>query len=261
MKERFRICLCHPKLIGLFYKDSFKKVFAYIISLFLLFIGVSAAVAYNTDHFGYEEARSVASIVCQGEESNVLYDSTTKTISGTGVKYEEGNIVVNFLVEENYATSQKLIFRFKAEYVDVIFYGYVLKSVSYEDFNIDSFSISNVQNGNRIDMIEFQDFINVVLNQVNSEYATFYFVEAIMVGIMYFVMVFVLALVSSYFVNPKITGKVRIKLCFYSVGIFYFLMILSLMFNAGWLQYVAMFLPFIYSNITFMHIIKVEKKN
>ena len=116
-----------------------------------------------------------------------------------------------------------------------------------------------MKSGDNLNRIYFQDLIDVVFERINTAYATFYFADAVSVGIIYFIMIWIVAFATSYFLNPAINAKVRMKLVMYSVSCFYLVMILSLMLNASWLQYVAIILPLIYSNITFAHIIKVGK--
>ncbi len=260
MYDRIRICLCHPKLIGLYYRDSFLKVILYIFSLFILFIGVSAIVAYNTDHFKYEDTKYVSNLILtDSKTSDIVLNKNTNTITGNPVKYEADDLIIDFLADENYSFTRKMIFKFKTNRVEVIYNGYVMGSYSYESIPVDGFSLEKMKSGDNLNRIYFQDLIDVVFERINTAYATFYFADAVSVGIIYFIMIWIVAFATSYFLNPAITGKVRMKLVMYSVSCFYLVMILSLMLNASWLQYVAIILPLIYSNITFAHIIKVGK--
>ncbi len=260
MYNRIRICLCHPKMIGLYFKDSVFKIISYFMILILLFIGVCASVAYCTDHFNYDDTRRLTDLIYLGNDSDIFFDANNKTISGKKVKFESNNVILNFLVEENYATSQKMIFRFKPEKVEVIFRGIIVKSISYEDIPVESFSLANIQKGNIKDKVEFQDFMNLVLNKCNINFAAFYFLDILFSNVMYFVIIFICALVFSFFTNPNIDIKIRLKLCFYSISVYFLIIILSMLFDAAWLQYLALFLPIVYTNITFSHIIKVEKR-
>lgn len=260
MYDRIRICLCHPKLIGLYYKDSFLRVIFYIVSLFAVFTGVAAAVAYNTDHFKYEDTKYVSNLILgEDKTSDIVLDKTNNRLTGTPVKYETGDLIVNFLVEESYSLSQKIIFRFKSDSVDVLYNGYIMGSYTYESMPVNGFSLEKMKTGDTLNIVYFQDCIDVLFGRVNTAYASFYFGEAVSVGIMYFFMILIVAFATSYFLNPTITGKIRFKLAIYSVSVFYLVMTLSLMLNAAWLQYVAIILPLVYSNITFAHIIKVGK--
>lgn len=260
MYDRFRICLCHPKVIGLFYKDSFGKVFLYLLSLFLLFLGICAIDAYNTDHFTYSSAQSVSEVVMWGEKSDIVFDETTHQIKGKPIQFDSNGITLCFLGENAQKVSRKFIFHFKENKITVSYGTYVLCDLAYQDMKTDGFSIQKIQSGEIKDIVSFQTFMDIVLDKINTSYATLYFAESFMVGIVYFFMVFIGSLVASFFLNPTIVGKIRVKLCLYSVGVYYLIMTFAVLFGATWLQYAALFIPFIYSGITFTHIIRVENK-
>lgn len=263
MFDRIRICICHPKLIGLYYKDSFLRIFSYILCLFCLFVGVCAAISYNTDHFTYEDIKPVVRLLIQGsfeKKSDVVYDRETGLLTGTPVSYAAEGFIVDFLTDSNYASTKKIVFRFKKDTAEVLYNGFVLGRFTYAQLSADDFSVAEIQKGQVRDTVRFQDMTDTLLNRVNTPYGTFYLMEGISVGIIYFVIMFIIAMASSYFMNPTIAGKIRIKLVLYSVSVFYVVMLFSLLFNASWLQYVALILPLLYSNITFSHIIRVEVK-
>lgn len=263
MFDRIRICICHPKLIGLYYKDSFLKIFSYILCLFCLFVGVCAVISYNTDHFTYEDTKPVVKLLILGsseKKSDVVYDKEKSALTGTPVSYEADGFVVDFLTDSSYASSKKLVFCFKAETAEVLYNGFVLGRFTYEQLSAESFSVAEIQTGQIRDTVRFQDMTDILLNKANSPYGTFYLMEGISIGIIYFLIMFIIALAFSYFMNPTIAGKIRVKLTLYSISIFYVVMLFSLLFNASWLQYAALILPLIYSNITFSHIVRIEVK-
>lgn len=263
MFDRIRICICHPKLIGLYYKDSFLKIFSYIFCLFCLFIGTCAVISYNTDHFTYEDTKPIVRLLIQGASSDtgdIAYDKEAGALSGTPASYEAESFIVDFLSDTSYSSVRKLIFLFQKDTAAVLYNGFVLGRYTYAELGAENFSVAEIQKGQIQDTVRFQDMTDTLLNRVNIPYGTFYLMEGISVGIIYFVIMFIIAMASSYFMNPTIAGKIRVKLALYSVSIFYVVMLFSLLFNASWLQYAALILPLIYSNITFSHIIRVEVK-
>ena len=260
MSERFRISLCHPRLIGMFYKDGWLKIFIYILTLFILYTGVCAATTYFNDSFNYNDAAKVNQLIYSGDESDISFDKANNKIIGTPIKYAGNDLIVNFLVSENYSNFNGIVIRFKEEMVEVIYRGYIVGDVLYSDINVESFKLKDVKAGDDKAVCEFQDMIDYILEDVNLAFSGINLFNAVINALANLFMVFIFCIASSFFTNPSLGLKIRIKLVLYCLGINFAFMILAVFFDAAWLQYAAIIFPFIYSHITFSHIIRVDKK-
>lgn len=260
MSERYRIGLCHPRLIGMFYKDSFLKVFFYLISLILIYTGICAITTYGNDNFTYDDARKITQVIYENESSDILFDAEADKITGTPVKFTSGALIVNFLLSENYSNTTGTVIRFKEEKVEVLYKGYIVGEVLYSSINVEGFKLADVKAGNDKAVSEFMDMIDFILEDVNLSFSTINLANAVINDLANLFMVFIFCVLSSFFTNPSIGLKIRIKLSVYCIGIYYIAMTLAVLFNAAWMQYAALILPLIYVYITFSHIIKVEKK-
>ena len=71
MLERIKTGLCHPKYVGLFFKDKFHRVILLVLFFFLLFAGTIVTKCMLTDQFGTEQAFAVQKIVQYSTDSSV----------------------------------------------------------------------------------------------------------------------------------------------------------------------------------------------
>lgn len=259
MFNRFRIALAHPRFIGLFYKDSALKIFIYLFSLFVLYLGISALRVYGTDHFNYNFSKGITSMIYLADESDIEYDSSTNMVTGSPIVYKSNGFILNFLANQSYAHDDSLVIRFNESTVDVIYYGFVINNYKYSDLNINSFSLKNIYEGNISDIISFQDTTNLLLNDFNTIFSSVYMLSVLMEGILYFAIAFAICLVLSYYTNYNINRPVRIRLCLYSCGIFYIFMMFAMLFNTSIFQYLAFLFPLIYTTTCFKSIVRVDK--
>lgn len=260
MLKRFQISICHPSRIGLFYKDTFGKAIIYLISLFLIYTGICAATTFGYDNFTYSDAQAVSELIYRADTTTIEFDTNTDKITGTPVKYRAEGLIVNFLVNENYSNTIETVLRFNETSVEVLYAGYIIKEVQYSKINVDSFKLEDVRLGDDKATCDFQDMIDYILEQVDTEFGFVNLFNAVLNGLTTLVMVYIISLVASYFSNPSIGGKIRAKLCLYCVGVYYVFMLMAVLFNVSWLTYVAMFAPVLYANRAFSHIIRVDKK-
>jgi len=259
MFERIKNCICHPRLLGLYYKDSILKAIAALVGLFAFFMLFSVIIALNTNHLTYDDTKVVTNLILYSDECDVKYDGRTCSLSGTSAKFEGESYIVDFLSTENYSASNKMVFRFNAKNMDFIYSGYVVGTYTYSDYSIDDFSISRVQSGDITSTMQFQALLFEIFSDINPSYSAVVIANDAVVCLGYYLIVFVISLVVSFFINGDIQGKVRAKLCIYSTLIYFLVMIIAIIYSAQWLQYVALCLPFIYTNITFSRIIRVKK--
>lgn len=260
MLDRFRISMCHPRLIGMFFKDSLGKVLLYIFGLFLLYVGVCAMTTYGYDNFTYSDTEAINQVIYCGDESDIVFSKEENKIVGTPIKLSKGNLIINFLISENYSNTSGTVLRFKEADVDVLYGGYILKTIEYKDINVKSFSLIDVKNGDDTAVARFQDMINYIFDRVDFNYATINLIDIVFQFVSNLFFVLLCCLLTSFFKNPAIGLKIRMKICLYSTSIYFLLMICAVLFNASWMIGFAIFLPFIYTNIAFGHIVRVDRK-
>lgn len=260
MLERIKNCICHPRLLGLYYKDSALRIIGALLCVFVIFMVLSVGIATNTEHFTYDDTKVVTNLVIHNENADIEFDSRTSTITGTSIKMESDTYIIDFLSTENYSKATKMVFRFNAKDMDFIYQGFVIGTYKYSDYDVDDFNLAQVQAGEISNTMDFQDLLYEIFSDINPNYSTVVILNDAVICLGYYLMVLIVALVASYFRNPDIAFKVRAKLCIYSTLVYFVVMIFALLYNARWLQYVALFLPIVYTNITFSRIIRVKNK-
>lgn len=261
MLDKIKDLIIHPKRIGLYYKDSFLKIFLYLAALFIILSGVTIIVCYNTAYFNHTHSKDISSAVIQMDDSNILYDSNTSTLSGNSISCEFDDKIIYFLANEaQIKRSNKMIFNFKADRIELTFSSLKFASIEYKDIDIKDFSLKGVQEFNDAEIIKFEEFMDVVFQRANKGYAVFTSFDTITMNLMLYGIVVLVGLLSAWFRKPEINSTVRFKLVLYSTSVYFIVMLLSVLYSATWIQYVAMGLPIIYCNITFSRIVKVVRR-
>lgn len=263
MLERIKNCLCHPRMIGKYFKD---KVSTVIITI-LLFFGVYACVlgmkTYSEDYFPDDAISIVVSEIFQGNVSNIKYDHKTGVLSGGSTVYKGNGFIVTFCDPENKDAKSlysDIAIMFNSDCVELYSTGFMVGKVSYKDINAGDFSISGIKNNAVSDIYNFKVILRAAFDSSNLFFLTFdFFSELLTTALTYLFSVLLLFFFSKY-LNPTIEGKIRTKLCFYDGLIMFFVAILGVLFNASWLTFIAVIFPIIFGNITFKHIVRVSVK-
>ncbi len=265
MLERIKTSLCHPKYVGLFFKDKFHKVILAVLIFFLLFSAGVVTKCMLTDQFGSDEAFAVEKIIQYSTDANgnkaaanISFDITTKKITGKATNFNSDSAVIAFLPTQE-AKTQNAIYINLFEDHYVIYYGlYKLGSGDYNDSNLKSFNIAMVQNGDTENCINFRTFLITIFDRYQYQEAAIIAAQGVISALVYYVFVIILCLLSAYFLNPTIEFKIRIKLVLYdSVSYFYWYLI-ALLIDVSWVQYIALLVPFVFTSITFAHIKRIR---
>ncbi|HIT50204.1 MAG TPA: hypothetical protein IAD46_04170 [Candidatus Pelethenecus faecipullorum] len=260
MLDRIRNCICHPKWIGNYFKDKIR----YIVAVTFLFLGVYVAVLalriYTTEPFSEGSVKELTSAVIRGKESDVRYDDTTHRLTGSYCVYEGDDFQLIFLPEQDVRATLGIQILFLETEVRVYYAGMKAQSYRYDQTVVSSFSLADIQKNQSEDIYQFKILLGGVLDSTHLFFQTMVFLERLGMELGYFVILLICMFVFTYFLNPSIEGKIRIKLVFYDAMIFFFVELLSVLFAMSWLQYVALILPIVYANITFRHIVRVVVK-
>lgn len=259
MFERLKDCICHPRNIGKYHKDSFGIVFLTIVFFFVLTLGMQAVRSFTENPFDEYSSMAVSSAVIQYGESNVQYDSTIHKITGEYLKIEgNGFQLVILPVEEKIAVARNSVNIVLKEEEALIYYGSTkISNLSYQGMNVASFSLRNVALNQSNDIYNFKIFIDSILNSSQLYFQASTFLRGSLTTFVYYLICVFFCFVLSISINPTIDKKVRTKLSFYDGCIFLVGSFFAYLFNASIIVYFALPCPLIFSFITFRHIIRV----
>lgn len=261
MFGKIKDLIIHPKRIGLYYKDSFFKIFSYIFVLFIILASLTAVVVFNTDYLNHAHSRDVSSAIIHMNKSDIVYDKESHTLSGSPMSASFDDKVIYFFADDNSIKAEKkFIFNFKGEEVDLIFSGFKFSTVKYSEINAESFSLSLVQDFNDKEIIKLEEFLDIMFVKANSGYSKLAFYDTVIMDLIMYGVIVIVGLLSAWIRKPEINSTIRAKLTLYSTSVYFIGMLLSLLYNAIWIEYVAMAIPIIYVNITFSRIVKVVRR-
>ncbi|MBR6072425.1 MAG: hypothetical protein IKP77_06335 [Acholeplasmatales bacterium] len=260
--QRFKNVICHPSRIGLYHKDSPLMVLVYLVLFLGFLIGMLAVKTYNTDYFDYSDSSYVVSLICNNKNETTCEYKNHKLI-GSSFVVTDSEFECYFLsgVSIENIKNSGIVFIMNENDMKV-YYGYgLLKSINYSDIDSDySFSINDVRNNESSAIFNIKGFYNYVFNSINLNYANNVFIGNILSILRYYLIFSVLVLaVYSYFINPSIAMGVRAKLVIYDSLVYFIVMFFMIVFEAKFLQYVALIFPLIYCSMTFSHILRVRK--
>ena len=255
--------LCHPSRIGLYIKDKIYVVIIMFISFVALFMGVMALKVYPQDYYSLESAENISFAV---SKSNII----------PTIKYENKKIVGDkpymvimddfsaCFLPENYSTNNEITKRslnmaFYEDHVDIYYGSRLSNTIKYEEVNVSDFDFNNVYKGVTKDRINFEEFVFHFLDSTELHFKNTVYLQNSLIAIGYYAISLFVSALFSFYVNSGIAMKVRWKLLIYDSLVYFFVMIFSIVFAYGFIEYIALVLPLIYSNITFRHIIRVRK--
>lgn len=264
MFNKIKACLSHPSRIGAYYKDSFLKNLSIILIFSAIFMILAGVKYTNSDHFNNNHSAVLAERLMLIEDSGVYFNSETdKLYRKEGEKFSiVGNEYrMNFFCEtETNFQSSELVINFKEDYVDVVLYGSKIGTLKYADYDFESFSLLKIKQGDYKSELAFEELMNLVLDQANTEYTFVLLGEELFSLIQNIFITIIICLVLSLFINKGINLNVRLRLCTLDCIIYMVFLIFTALFSLSWLQYAGLFLACFYTCSTFRHIIKVEKR-
>lgn len=258
MYKIIKLAICHPKMIVMLFKEKISRVVGYVLILFGISILACGLKNYSTNHFDYDNAKQITTIITLSDKGNVSYDSNTSTLSGDVYQTSAESVVINALNGEAYSQN-RFVFNFLEKGVTVYFSKMKIAEVKYTDIDCKSFTFENVSNGVVTDTVHMQQMLDQVLDRANVGYSKVSFFIDVLFMLLYYAIIIVCSILLSIFVNPDIAKDVRFKLIFFSTGIYFVIMSFYFIFGAELIQYLAFLFPMVYCNITFAHIIRIRK--
>ena len=265
MLERLKIILTHPTRIGLFFRDKIYIPILFLLTMLFLLVGVDLTYNINTNQFNYENAKAFNYLVQytlndqkQKPVLNIAYDGTAKKITGDNHVFIGDKMILAVNSNNIYQRNEYISINLTADGA-TLFEGFIkLGYVEYKSIDAKSFNLTNVQNGEITDCLYFAEFVDKLFDKVQVNQALLHSLDnAITTAIFYFG-VLIFAIFASYFINPPIEMRVRIRLVLYDTFSYLFVMLLVVLTRSSWLQYVALVFPIFYVNMTFSHIKKIR---
>ena len=259
MFEKIKICLCHPKYIAMYYKEKASKIALLIITFFLAFSAIVLMSESNKDQFTEVDNRAIVQSVITGEVPYIAFDAQANKFVGNQATYKSEYYNVYFLPKADFKVVEKeakISIVFDSIEAKIYYSGVLLHTTNYENENLGSFSLTEVNKGDTKSIYEFSKVLTVVLNDANEVFTQLSIFNYIVTMIGYYfssvLMIFLFSLLS----NPTIGTGIRFKLCCLDSLIFILVFAFQIMYNIPWLIYIAAALPILYSNVTFMHIVR-----
>lgn len=265
MLERLKIILTHPTRIGLFFKDKIYIPILFLLTIFVMFLGVDTIYNVNTKQFTYSQAKSFNHLVQNATNDNkeksvfnIKYDSTEKKLSGDTHVFVAENFILAVNTNNNYQKTNYICVNLN-ESGATLYEGFIkLGYVEYKNIESKSFDLTKIQTGILEDNLYFTEFINALFSKVQIQQAMLHTIDNVITTFIFFLGVLVFCFIESYLMNPPIEMKVRSKLVLYDTFSYFFVMLLVAITRITWLQYIGLAIPVIYVNMTFSHIKKIR---
>ena len=259
MLQKIKICLCHPKYIAMYYKEKGSKIALLILTFFLVFSGIAIVSESNQDFFTSADNSEIVQAVITGEVPYLAFDEQANKFIGNQAKYESTYYDLYFLPRDNISLSskeQKTVLVFGTNEVKVYYAGVCLHVCDYSNELLEGFSLTEVNKGDIESIHSFNKLLTVVLNDANEVFCYLSMFNYIATMITYYFGIVLTLFLFTMLSNPTIGKGVRFKLCCLDSLVFILVFAFQIMFKISWLMYVGALLPILYSNVTFMHIIR-----
>lgn len=254
--RKFINVLSHPTFIVLYFKDKIYQALLYVLFFFIVTSSLLALYDFNNKHFNSSYSKALTKeIVNYDKEIDLVFNDNK--LEGSATKISTNGICAYFL-PKSYTYSESVVLIFKESEVMVVYDMVFEYHISYEKINVPNLVLNDVKNNDIISQMYFESIINESLKYLENDAKTIDFVMDVVHLLILYAFAIAIILVTSFFVNPAIEFKYRINIALYDSIIFFVVMIISLLFNIVWLQYVALFLAMVYARYSFRSIVRVR---
>ena len=257
MFDRLYISLIHPTKIGLFIKDKLWVPFAYILSFFVIVLGMLAFKGFQTDYFNPSPSKQIVPMIIDNKNTyNVSF--IDGKLQGESIRIETTDYVAYFNVSSPQIVAATPTFMFHEKNV-VVYYLFESSTFTYEELKFDgSFNFTNIKNKNADDIFQFSMLVDKICVNFNVKYQKAALITDAIYVIFYMAITFGAVILFSFFTNPVIKMGFRAKLCLYDTLICFIFISLSIAFSTNWLIYIGLILAAMYARFTFSRIIQVK---
>lgn len=259
MFQKIRICLCHPKYIAMYYKEKASKIALLIVTFFLAFAGIVILCECKKDFFTNVDNQEIVQSIVIGDVPNLIFDAEQNKFIGNQATYKSTYYNVYFLPKEKINFNEreaKTSIIFDAEKVTLYYSGMLIHQGDYQSELLESFDLALVKDGDIKTTFVFSKLLTVILNDANQNVVKLSVLNYIVTAIFYYFGIVLSLFLFTILSNPTIGKGVRFKLCCLDSLIFIAVFAFQVMLGMPWLLYVGVALPILYSNFTFLHIVR-----
>ena len=255
--RKFINVLSHPSYIVLYFKDKIYHAILYVLFFFIATASLLALYDFTNKHFTREYPKALITEIVNYDKEVIDLEFKDNKLEGTSVKFQRSGICAYFL-PKTYVYSESVVLIFKETELMVVYDAIQEYHISYEKLDVPDLKLSDVQKSDILSKLAFESVVYEALSYAENDAKTMDFMLDVAHLFIFFVFAMAIILVSSFFVNPAIEFKYRINICLYDSIIFFVVMIISLLFNIVWLEYVALFLAAFYARCSFRSIVRVR---
>lgn len=254
---RIFINLFSPKLIGQYFNEKLARVIFYVLFfLAICFIPTAvemdkkAVVSYTDDialiqDFKNKEASNLKI------ENNILEDKTIASYSG-----ETYSVVFNTAATDE---SKKITLAFSNDFVNIVYYKNIIKTVKYSTLDDSSLDVSLIQNGDFKEIHKLFNYITMAENVILDNSRTVdYLYNIVYVALPFLLVILFLAYIGKVF-NPILPFNIRFNIAAYASTWAYVSYFIGVLTGYGALFYVGAIVSFIFNSIAVKQIVKAER--
>ncbi len=263
MIRRFMDVVIHPSKIGYYHKNNVIIPVLYLLAFMSAILGIIAGLTYTSTYFTTNTGDNIVDGMMKSTKTPEITYNEYK-MEGTVYTITLSDYHASYL-EENYNPnkySSIINMNFKAEECDVYFGTSKVKTIKYSDLKENyTFDMRNIKGSNSTDRKDYVSFMNSFFYEIELDYKTDVYLSFLQRILFYFAISIAAAFVFSYFTNGELPLSKRIVLVLYDMVSYFIVMFFSIAFNISILQYVAIAVPVLYSELTFRHIRKKGSSN
>lgn len=267
MIERFKTCLCYPRLIGQYVIDRKRTIFLYMVLLSLLclvptFIHI---VRYSpTNNQAISNIKSEIMEKADDLEGGYILNGQLNVTKPATLTVGSVRVIINDNIDQD-----DLLYSFVATFKDNkvnIYYNMVVGySFTYQELGLDNLNfnslIDSTSENYMTSILKLKGAIDIIYDEVRDNYIMVEIIDTyLMLVLEYFLISLLLAVVFRMWRN--ISFKIILKICIYSLTITNVVILIGELFYFDWLFYVGVFLGAFYASTALrsINIIKIEGK-
>ena len=246
-----------PAQTAIYLTDKVYKVILWALGFFTIIIGIILAYSFSIKYYDYTFTDNVCLYIASNDESNIKFENNKLTGSEYSIKGE--GVYIYYLKSDFAHNDYGLVMNYKEEEVDIYYRFYNKITVKYSELDANDFTFSDVKYNKGLSRIYYEGFLMGAVDKINTKASFHLFLDSFINVLTMFFVVVLVSSVFSFFVNPMIKLKHRVRLCVYDSLIYLVFMMVVLIFKINWLQYVALAIPLIYTNISFKKIVVLRR--
>ena len=265
MIQMIKTSLCHPKYIGLFFKNKLYKILLVVFLFFAIFSASIVTKCLLTDQFSSDQAFRAQKIIQYSSDSDgvkpsvdIKFDTETNKISGKTMIFKADDAIISFLNSETIIRNNVLSINLHESGYEIYYGIYKLGSGNYNNEYLKSFDVSKIQTGDAANSANFRDFLVCIFDTVQVQQALVISLQSIISNFVYYILLVFVCMLSAYFFNPSIEMKIRIKLVLLDSLSYFYWYLIALLTGLSFIEYVAFIVPLLFTTITFAHIKRVR---